>query len=71
MQKVIKHNSLLNKLVLLGGFVLLAFGIITNGLVMLSGAVLISGAIIAENLNSQLAAQVIHSDQDQDERLSV
>lgn len=71
MQKVIKHNSLLNKLVLLGGFLLLAFGIISNGLVMLSGAVLISGSIIAENLNSQLAAQVIHSDQAQYERPEV
>ncbi|MEQ9071838.1 MAG: hypothetical protein RLO18_34200 [Gimesia chilikensis] len=65
MKKVVRHNSLLNKLILLGGFILLALGIFTNGLVLLTGGVLISGALIADTLNSQLAAQVIYSDEEQ------
>jgi len=71
MQKLIKHNSLLNRLILLVGFILVILGCFANGLIALAGAVLVAGALIAEMLNNQLAYQVIQSDLMQNERTAV
>jgi TRAP-type mannitol/chloroaromatic compound transport system permease large subunit len=71
MQKLIKHNSLLNRLILLVGFILVILGCFANGLIALTGAVLVAGALIAEMLNNQLAYQVIQSDLMQNERTAV